>query len=188
MVDGRAERRVCRPFDRVTLLVDHDSIALHKCLRVCHTVNSSDLIDDTNRQSVTALEAEKAFDRVRRLHIAIDSLEDVGEQRVERALHGVPEDEGAAEERGTGHDRQRRQHDSSPTSPHAAQRQADHRSSAGRHVVAMASMMSTLVARRAGMTAAITPTMNETTRMTIVLNTGTENTVTPSSRNDSTNR
>src|SRR3954453_6872768 len=61
-------------------------------------------------------------------------------------------------------------------------------SSAHRHVVAMASMMSTLVARYAGMMAATTPTMNDTTRITIVLNTGTENTVTPSSRNDSTNR
>ena len=64
--------------------------------------------------------------------------------------------------------------------PHRARRFAGRGGSTGTHVVAIASMMSTLVARRAGMIAATTPTKKETTtRMTIVLNTGTVNTVTP---------
>ena len=49
----------------------------------------------------------------------------------------------------------------------------------GGHVVAIASMMLTFVACRAGRIAAMTPTKNATTRMTMVLRTGTVNTVTP---------
>ena len=147
----RAERRRGRPLDRLAVLVDHHRVALHERLRVGHAVDGSDLIDDVDRQPIAALEAEKALDRVRRLHVAVDALEHVGEQRVERALHRVAEDERAAEERRAGDDGQRGQHDPSPPGPHAAQRQADHECSADRHVVAIASMMSTLVARRAGM-------------------------------------
>ena len=166
----RAERRRGRPLDRLALLVDDDGVVLHERLRVGDAIDRRDLIDDTSTGS------RSRRSNPRKPSTEFDdctypsTVRNVGEQRVERALHRVAEDERAAEERGAGDDRQRSQHHSRPSRPHAAQRQADHAFlSAMRHVVAMASMMSTLVARRAGMTAAITPTMNDTTRMTIVL-------------------
>ena len=189
-VDRRAERRRGRPLDRLALLVDHHRVALHERLRIGDTIDRAHLVDDLDRQPIATLETEEALDRVRRLHVPVDAFEDIGEQRVERALHRVAEDERPAEERCARHDGECGQDDSSPPRPHAAQRQPDQMPAftSWAHVVAIASMMSTLVARRAGITAAITPTMNDTNRITIVLTTGTVNTVMPSSRSDSTNR
>ena len=100
------------------VLVDHDRIALHECLCVGDTVDSSATCSTTSTGSRSRRsKPRKPLDRVRRLHVAIDSLEDVGEQRVEGALHRVAEDERSAEERGAGHDGKCGQHDSSPTAP-----------------------------------------------------------------------
>ena len=99
------------------------------CTNACASATPStagDLSNHVGRQAVATLEAEEPLHRVRRLHVAVDAFEHIGEQRVERALDRVAKDERAAEERGAGHDGERRQHDVPEASPNAAQGKTDH--------------------------------------------------------------
>ncbi len=125
LVDRRPERRRRGAFDGFAVFVDDHRVTLHKGLCVGDTIDGSNLVDDIDRQSIAPLETEEALDRVRRLHVRIDALEDVGEQGVEGALHGVTKDERAAEERRAGHDGERSQNHSPPPRAHAPQREAD---------------------------------------------------------------